>query len=100
MIQTVEVAHLRAEKEGAATVTLEDALAEAHLEFKQKGVALRAALMQFPLDQEAFDDAYAVWKQAQATVKAIETAMEARLSPLLMNGTRGRPRLTGTGSRH
>ena len=92
MIQIVEVARLRVEKEEAAPVTLEDALAKARLDFKKKGVALRAALMQFPLDQEVFDDAYAMWKQAQATMKAIEAAMVARLTCAAFTGTAcGRP---------
>jgi hypothetical protein len=92
MIQTVEVAHQRTDEEKDATVALEDAFAKAHRDFKQKGIALRAALMQFPLNQEAFDDAYAVWKQAQATVKAIEAAMEGRLTCAAFTGTAcGRP---------
>lgn len=82
MTQTVEVARLRAEKEEVATVSLEDVLAQAHLDLRQKEEALRWESIQSVRDQVALENAFGEWKQANTAAVAIYAEVKAQRARL------------------
>jgi hypothetical protein len=60
------------------TTCIESMRAEAQRAVTLKGEAARSALMTSYRDQDAFDAAYAEWKQAQTTLAAINAELNAR----------------------
>jgi hypothetical protein len=57
-------------------MSIEDRLAKAPLDLRQKGEALRRVLMHGVLDEGGFETTYAAWKQTQAAASAISAEVK------------------------